>query len=274
MVKRLSATRFDWKSLRSNGLYFDANPKKEGHYTIRVSSGAHCITGETSLDRYNTLFRQGIQTIAQLRPGELKRVGSFPSSVFAEAVTLGVRAKSMGLAHEFKFEGVDVQPEYIEHARTLTFPKGMLYGKPAWLRNSFRQSADPNWVTPTSDIRDIITIHPPQDLRTFRSEGPVDLMFINNLFMHLEEDVVYEVLENLLPQSNGLVCMAGKLERFAMSDQSPEYLRACFTDAGFVFADPECKRIRPANDNSSFLRHTETDAFIAIHPELLAQMVA
>ena len=256
----------------SKDLVFQERGK--GVYSVYPKGNKNCTTGQTSVDRYPQAFQMSLNLLYHHRPGRLKRVGSYPSSVFAEAASLQARIHHMGACDEFEVEGVDMRPEFIAHAMGgMSFPAGMLDKKPDWLKKSFITAAEAQWVCPIVPVQSRITILPPQDLRDFQSDGPVDAMFINNLFYHLSDEDASAVLDNLLPQSNGLICIGGD---FGWDEweatKAPVFVRDKFLGLGFSFASPTGDIIEVGENDDAFIRHVNSDSFIAIHPDLIVDM--
>ena len=258
--------------LKTDDLIF--THRGDGTYAIFPREDKAAISGQTTIGRYSLATEMGIDLLLRSRPNRIKRVGSYPSSIFAEAASIQARINLFGVEDEFIVEGVDNRPEFVAHAHNgMLFPSGMLQNTPEWLSRSFNTTIHPNWVVPVDEIKERIEILPPHDLKHFKSDGPVDLMFINNLFFHLSDEDTLEILANLLPQSNGLVCIGGDFHwDEEKSPIAPRNIRDVFRDHGFVFAFGAGNEIIRAGDQSEFERHLGSDSFIAIHPKLAAEM--
>lgn len=277
MSNIIEAQESDWKDICTDKLYFEAlTTRQEGMYNVLLKDKSQRrIIGQTSLNRHYELFKSSISLLHKHRPDiSKKRVGSFPMSMGAEMASVVACAKHLGIQEYYEYEGVDIQPEFVEHARSFRFPKGMLYGKPGWLRSAFRETADSDWVEANPDVQDAITIHPSADLKTYKGDKPYDIIFINSLLCHLSIEQSFYVLMNLLPQSNGLIGITGKLFRRQQGEGSdaPEGIAALFHEHGFAFVSPNEKEIVLSDDFSKMSHHKETGAYIAIHPQLAAEM--
>ena len=268
-----------------NGIEFAPLRDKPHHLDIRVKSNERkrIITGQTRLYRYPKLFNAALNCIEKARPEKHKRILSAASSIGAEAVSLASQLKDRKSLKEFSIECLDINEAYVRHAKTMQFPKAMLYERDEWLRNAFQESSNPPnasiaWVEPVNEIKESIHIHDPQDLSAFNGDK-FDLIFVMTVFFHLTKDQQQSVLENMILHSNGLICMdihspvqsrGGADPMMETLEVTRERFERALQEAGFLFADPESQIIKPYSGGLQRANQFSA-ASIAIHP-LIAEM--